>query len=165
MAGRTAIQAVDEAAFRSVMGHYCTGIAVITGQDAEGPAGLAVQSLVSLSLRPPLILFCVQKKSQSWPRIAATGAFCVNILSADQQELCAAFATSGGDKFSGIPWSPGASGSPVLDSHLAYVDCLLHTTHDAGDHVIVVGRALSASASQAQEPLLYYRGDFGLLAG
>jgi 3-hydroxy-9,10-secoandrosta-1,3,5(10)-triene-9,17-dione monooxygenase reductase component len=161
----TGAASLNEPAFRSVMGHYCTGIAVITGRDETGPAGLAVQSLVSVSVRPPLVLFCAQKTSTSWPRIAATGAFCANVLRADQRELCSVFATSGGDKFDGIQWSPGPSGSPILADHLAYVDCLLHATHDAGDHEIVLGRVLSVGASQVHKPLLYYRGDFGLLAG
>ncbi len=152
---------VEPARLRSVMGRFCTGLAVITATDADGPQGMLVQSLTSVSLDPPLVLFCPQKTSTSWPRIRATEAFGVNILSAAQHHLCSVFATSGADKFDGVEWQPHDSGAPVLSGHLAFLGCRIHAVHDAGDHEIVVGLVEDMVASDMDDPLLFYRGRFG----
>lgn len=156
---------VPPSRLRTVMSRFCTGVAVITGADESGPAGLLVQSLVSVSLEPPLVLFCPQKTSRSWPRIAATGRFGVNILSEGQQQLCDAFATSGGDKFRDVAWRPSGTGTPVLDGRLAYVECDVETVHDAGDHEVVLGRVTALHESGLDHPLLFYRGRFGRWGG
>src|ERR1700754_1782980 len=143
------------------MGRFCTGLAVITAADADGPHGMLVQSLTSVSLDPPLVLFCPQKTSTSWPRIRATESFGVNILSAAQHHLCLSFATSGVNKFDGVEWQPHDSGAPVLAGHLAYLDCRIHAVHDAGDHEIVVGLVEDMVSSDMDDPLLFYRGRFG----
>jgi hypothetical protein len=95
---------LDQGEFRRVLGNFASGVAVITapGTDGDGPAGFACQSFASLSLDPPLVVFMVGRTSASWPRIARAGVFCANILGADQQELCRAFAVSGADKFAGV---------------------------------------------------------------
>ncbi|WP_020499062.1 flavin reductase family protein [Sciscionella marina] len=152
---------VDPGRLRTTMSRFCTGVAVITGVDEAGPTGLLVQSLVSVSLDPPLVLFCPQKTSRSWPRIVETGRFGANILSGAQQQLCDTFAVSGGDKFRGVRWHPSRTGTPVLEGHLAYVECRLETVHDAGDHEIVLGRVTDLDESELDDPLLFYRGRFG----
>jgi 3-hydroxy-9,10-secoandrosta-1,3,5(10)-triene-9,17-dione monooxygenase reductase component len=152
---------VDSAHFRSVLGHFATGIAVITGILEGVPAGLTCQSFVSLSLEPPFVAFCPSKKSTSWKRIEQSGAFCANVLTEDQEELSRVFATSGGDKFRGVGWRPGETGSPVLQDVLAHVDCRIEGRHDGGDHLIIVGRVVELDASPRGRPLLAYRGGYG----
>src|SRR5688500_12934202 len=128
------------------MGHFATGVTVITAIDPDGdePVGFTCQAFVSLSLDPPLVLFSPQKQSSTWPRIRSAGAFCVNILGDDQEMLCRAFAASGTDKYRGVGWKPGpATGAPVLQDVLAWAEGRIVAEHDGGDHVIVVGRVLA----------------------
>jgi 3-hydroxy-9,10-secoandrosta-1,3,5(10)-triene-9,17-dione monooxygenase reductase component len=152
----------DHARFREVMGYFCTGVAVVTAMDGAAPVGFTAQSLTSVSLVPPLVLVCPAKTSSTWPRIKQAGAFCANVLGQDQEAVCRAFATSGGDKFQGVGWAPtGATGSPLLHDVLAWVDCRILAEHDAGDHVIVVGRVVDLGVRPDGSPLLFYRGGFG----
>ncbi|GAA1016369.1 monooxygenase [Acrocarpospora pleiomorpha] len=155
---------VDVGTMRSVLGHFCTGVAVITGIDGGEPVGMTVQSLVSASLEPPLILVCPQRTSTSWPRIARGGVFCANILNSAQHALSLKFAKSGGPKFDGVPWRPGRTGAPILESALAHIECDVHSVHEAGDHFIVLGRVVDLAAGGTDGPLLFYRGAFGALA-
>lgn len=134
---------------------------MVTGEDAGGPAGFACQSFASVSLEPPLVLFCVAHTSVSWPRIAATGRFVVNVLAADQREVCAQFATSGVHKFAGVDWSSTAWG-PAIKDCIAEVMCIVQDVHAAGDHDIVVGHAQQLVVPRDDAPLLFFRGDFGL---
>src|SRR5947209_6823412 len=95
----TAAPTIDSARFRQVLGHFCSGIVIVTGMDGDDAVGLTCQSFSSVSLDPPLILFCPANTSSSWPRIRNSGAFAVNILSAEQEDVCRLFATKGADKF------------------------------------------------------------------
>ena len=147
--------------YRTVLGHFCTGITVVTAAGADGPAGFTCQSFSALSLDPPLVLLCPGRTSSSWPRIAAAGAFCVNVLADDQEELCRDFASKKEDKFAGAGWRPGPfTGAPVLQGVLASIECRLETVHDAGDHFIAVGRVLEMQAGTGR-PLLFFRGGYG----
>ena len=121
---------------------------------------MTCQSVVSLSLEPPLVLFCPAKASTSWPRIREAGHFCINILAADQAALSAAFARSGGDKFVGVEWTPGVTGAPVLAGTLAHVECTLEAVHDGGDHDIAVGAVVDLSVRRDAKPLVFFRGAF-----
>ena len=150
----------DVAHFKTVLGHFCTGVTIVTGMAGDEPAGLTAQSFVSVSLDPPLVAFVPAKTSKSWAAIQGSGAFCVNILTEDQEAVCRTFAVSGGDKFSSVGWTPGATGSPVLNDALAWIECRIQSEHDAGDHTIVVGRVVRLDA-QSGTPLLFYRGGFG----
>ena len=156
----------DEAAFRQVLARFATGVVVVTGATPDGPAGLTCQSFSSLSLDPPLVLLSTARSSTTWPRIAATGRFAVNVLAADQQEVSGRFAASGTDKFAGQAWRPGALGNPLLDGALAHVECDIDAVHDGGDHVIVIGRvrALEAPGLDEASPLVYYRSGYHALA-
>jgi 3-hydroxy-9,10-secoandrosta-1,3,5(10)-triene-9,17-dione monooxygenase reductase component len=162
-----ATETFDEAAFRRVLARFATGVVVVTGATEAGPAGLTCQSFSSLSLDPPLVLLSTARSSTTWPRIAATGRFAVNVLAADQQALSTRFAVSGGDKFAGQAWRTGALGNPLLDGAIAHVECDIDATHDGGDHVIVVGRvrALEAPGLDAALPLVYYGSGYRALAG
>ncbi|MEV5828985.1 flavin reductase family protein [Spirillospora sp. NPDC052242] len=151
----------DEAAFRDALGRFASGITVVTSIDDAGrPAGFACRSFASLSLDPPLVLFCVARTSTSWPKMAGTGRFAVNVLAAGQRDVCRAFAVSGGDKFAGLAWTRSPHGTAHLDGALATVDCTVADVHEAGDHLIVVGSVRELDARDGGGPLLYYRGDF-----
>jgi 3-hydroxy-9,10-secoandrosta-1,3,5(10)-triene-9,17-dione monooxygenase reductase component len=148
--------------FRATLGHFASGVVVVTGMTAGLPAGLTCQSFFSLSLDPPLIAIAVGKSSASWPAIAASGAFCANVLAAGQEELGRAFARSGQDKFAGVGWTPALTGSPRLDGALAWVDCQIEAVHETGDHYLVIG-SVSDLGTGGGSPLLYFRGQFNSL--
>jgi 3-hydroxy-9,10-secoandrosta-1,3,5(10)-triene-9,17-dione monooxygenase reductase component len=152
----------DDRALRTAMGNFCTGVVIATGAVDGEPAGFAAQSFVSLSLDPPLVALCPGKNSSSWPKLRDSGSFCINILAADQKSVCDAMAKSGGDKFADIDWQPGVTGSPILAGVLGYVDCVLETEHDAGDHTIAVGRVRDFAILEVNKgPLLFFRGGYG----
>ncbi|WOX24950.1 flavin reductase family protein [Streptomyces solicathayae] len=152
---------------RSALAGFCTGVAVITALDPDGrPVGMAVQSFSSVSLDPPLVCFCPAHTSTTWPAIRAAGRFAVNVLAADQEELCRRFAVTGGDKFAGVRWSPGPNGAPLLDGALATVVCELEDVLDGGDHAIALGRVTSLTAHRDDAaPLLYFRRTYGRVPG
>jgi 3-hydroxy-9,10-secoandrosta-1,3,5(10)-triene-9,17-dione monooxygenase reductase component len=150
--------------FRQVLGHFCTGVTVITTVDAAGPTGFACQSFAALSLDPPLVLFCPGRSSATWPRIAAAGFFCASVLADGQRELARRFGTSGPDKFAGVPWSPSPSGAPILNGALAWIAGTVEAVHAAGDHYVVVGRVTELGGGRPGSPLLFYRGRFDVPA-
>lgn len=149
-------------AMRHVLACFATGVVVITADGAGGPAGMAVSSFTSVSLDPPLVLFCASHTSTTWPVIRAAGHFCANVLAADQEHLARGFAARG-DRYLGVSHRRGASGAPVLDGVHAWVDCEIAAEHDAGDHVVVIGRVLDLGADPARSPLLFYRSSYRLL--
>ena len=152
----------DAGKFRQVLGHFPTGVAVVTGVDAEGkPAGMAVGSFTSVSLDPPLVAFMPDKSSSSWPKFRDSGAFCVNILGAEQESVCRAFAMKGGDKFAELAWRPASSGSPILDGALAWIDCDIDVVHEAGDHYIVIGLVRELDIGTPALPLVFFQGGYG----
>jgi flavin reductase (DIM6/NTAB) family NADH-FMN oxidoreductase RutF len=154
---------IDAARYRTVLGHFVTGVTVITAIDPSdgAPAGLAANSFTSVSLDPPLVAFCAAYASSTWPRIQVAGKFCVNILGEAQEDLCRVMASKGGDKFAGVGWSPSRMGSPVLEGALAYIDCTIESEHPAGDHVIVVGRVHELGLEDEGRPLAFFRGGYG----
>ncbi len=157
---------IAPAEFRRVLGHFASGVTVVTARDTDGPTGFACQSFASLSLDPPLVTFMVARTSTTWPRIARAGVFCVNILGAEQGALCRGFAVSGADKFAGVAYGEApATGSPLLDSVPAWIDCRVHAVHTGGDHLIVVGRVEALGSEGDGEPLLFHRGAFGRFSG
>jgi len=152
----------DEASYRTVLGHFATGVTIITAMDGDTPTGLSANSFSSVSLDPPLVLFCAAKASSTWPKIQSAGVFTVNILNEHQEDVCRVFATKGADRFSRIGYRPASgTGSPILHDSLAYIDCRIEAEHDAGDHVIVVGRVLELGVLSDHGPLLFYRGGYG----
>jgi flavin reductase (DIM6/NTAB) family NADH-FMN oxidoreductase RutF len=156
--------AFDSSRFRHVLGHFATGVAVITAVAPSGPVGMAVSSFTSVSLEPPLVAFLPDKSSTSWPKIRGAGVFCVNILSAGQEELCAQFARKGIDKFAGVPWRPAPSGAPILEGGMAWIDCELTQTFESGDHFIAIGRVVQLEAAEYGVPLVFFQGGYGHFA-
>lgn len=153
----------DAASFRETLGHFATGVTIITAIDDGEPVGMAANSFTSVSLDPPLVLFCAAKSSTTWPRIRNARQFTVNILDEHQEELCRLFAQKGADRFGQVEWHRSAAGSPVLGDVHAYIDCEAWAEYEGGDHVIVVGRVLELGVSADAGPLLFYRGDYGRL--
>ncbi len=154
--------------FRRVLGHFATGVTVVTTWDAEGqPAGLTASSVTSVSLNPPLVLVCVAHTSQSYPAFRAHGRFAINILHSDHEHLARRFAETGGgaEKFEGTPYRQGALGLPILKDALAELECTIVHAYPGGDHTIFVGRVEAADCrgDTGLEPLLYYRGRFNRL--
>ncbi|MPY80741.1 MAG: hypothetical protein GEV04_20325 [Actinophytocola sp.] len=150
----------DTTDFKSVLGRFCTGVTVITAVAGDEPVGFTCQSFAALSLDPPYVCFCPGKTSSSWPRIRGVGRFCVNILAADQEDLCRGFAASGADKFDGVRWVPSPNGSPLLTGSMAWIDCALDREVDGGDHTIAIARVTDLSERRDAPPLLFYRAAF-----
>jgi 3-hydroxy-9,10-secoandrosta-1,3,5(10)-triene-9,17-dione monooxygenase reductase component len=154
---------VDPRVLREVLGHFASGVTVVTADTADGPIGFTCQSFSSLSLDPPLVVFAPARTSRTWPRLRDIGHFCVNVLAEDQTALSQNFARSGADKFAGVPWTRSRLGSPVLEDVVAWIDCELWAEYDGGDHTIVAGRVLDLGADPGRRPLLFHRGSYGLL--
>ncbi|MEV0847811.1 flavin reductase family protein [Streptomyces sp. NPDC049954] len=155
-------QTFDGRQFRNALGHFASGVTIVTAATREGAVGFTCQSFTSLSLEPPMVALAPGKSSTSWPRIREAGSFCVNVLADTQEDLCRAFAASGTDKFAGVTWTPGPSGAPRLPGALAHIECALTEAYDAGDHELVIGAVRDIETHHGQ-PLLFYRGGFNRL--
>ena len=142
----------DEASYRTVLGHFATGVTIITAMSDGQPIGVSANSFTSVSLDPPLVLFCASKESTTWPKIEAAGKFTVNILNEHQEDVCRVFATKGADRF---------NGSPILHDALAYIDCTIKDQYEGGDHLIVVGLVQELGVLGDEGPLIFYRGGYG----
>jgi 3-hydroxy-9,10-secoandrosta-1,3,5(10)-triene-9,17-dione monooxygenase reductase component len=151
----------DSGRFRHVLGHFPTGVTVVTATLDGSPQGLTIGSFTSVSLEPPLVLFCAAKSSSTWEKMQPLESFAANILGEDDEELCRLFATKGADRFRHLAWSEYRTGSPVIHGALAFVDCRTEATYDAGDHVIIVGRVMELGYATEGKPLLFYRGGYG----
>jgi 3-hydroxy-9,10-secoandrosta-1,3,5(10)-triene-9,17-dione monooxygenase reductase component len=151
----------DPERYRQVLGHFCTGITIITGVDDGAPVGFSCQSFAALSLEPPLVLFCPARTSTTWPKIERAQFFCANILSAEQRNLASLFGRSNPDRFDGVGWAPNTAGSPVIHDVLTWAGCKVEAVHPAGDHFIVIGRVLELGDCGPGRPLLFYRGRYG----
>ncbi len=140
--------------FRTVLGHFATGVTIITAIDDGEPAGVAANSFTSVSVDPPLVLFCVGRTSTTWPRIERARRFAVNILGEHQEELSRLFATKGADRFGQTDWHVGIG-----------LDCDFWAEYDGGDHIIVVGRVLDLGVTHHAGPLVFFRGEYMRLTG
>jgi flavin reductase (DIM6/NTAB) family NADH-FMN oxidoreductase RutF len=152
--------------FRRLLGHFASGVTVVTTRDSEGrPAGLTASAFTSVSLTPPMILVCVAQNAQSYEALRNADRFAVNILGQGQESLSNRFATkssSAAEKFEGVGCTAGILGLPILDGALAHLECTTVHAYPGGDHTIFVGQ-IEAGASHdgaAAEPLLYYRGRY-----
>jgi flavin reductase (DIM6/NTAB) family NADH-FMN oxidoreductase RutF len=147
------------------MGQFATGVTIITTRDDTGrPYGLTANAFTSLSLDPPLVLICIDRKAETFSHFYTARAFVVNILTEEQTDLSTRFAKSGGFKFEGLPYETNASGVPILDGTLAHLECALTATHEAGDHVIHVGQ-VENFAIRGGRPLLFFQGRYRQLTG
>jgi flavin reductase (DIM6/NTAB) family NADH-FMN oxidoreductase RutF len=159
---------ITPAELRHVMGHFATGVTVITSVGTDGrPVGTTANAVSSLSLDPPLLLACFDRSSQTLAAIAAHRAFAVNILAAPQEKLSASFARRGpAADWDGVPHWPGLTGSPRLHGVLAILECTLEHRLPGGDHEIVVGRVRHAQTGDGEAaPLLFWRGRYVSLDG
>lgn len=151
---------IDKNELRRVMGHFATGVTVITALRKSGEMhGLTANAFTSVSLVPPLLLVCVDKNAESYPCFDETRVFTVNILAHDQEALSRKFAVSGGEKFQGVAYHTGANGAPILDGALAYVECKVVQAFDGGDHTIYLGEIEQAEAREGK-PLMFFRGGY-----
>ena len=151
---------VDPARFRSVMGHFATGVTVVTATTADGPVGMTANAVCSLSLDPLLLLVAFDNEARTLPAVRATGRFGVNVLAAGQEELARLFASKRpeSEKFAGVPHTVH-DGIPVIEDALAWVGCRLERLIPGGDHTIGIG-AVEAAEAGLGEPLLWFRGSY-----
>ncbi len=153
---------IDPALFRETLGHYPTGVAVVTGMAADGsPAGMVVGTFSSVSLDPPLIAFFPARSSGSFAHLRTAKTFAVNVLAADQEQLCRQIATGGAAKFDGVRWQPGPLGAPILEDAVSWLECTFEQILDAGDHFIVLGRVHELAVARSTLPLLFFQGGYG----
>jgi 3-hydroxy-9,10-secoandrosta-1,3,5(10)-triene-9,17-dione monooxygenase reductase component len=161
MEDRMSDEDFDSSEFRRVLGHFPTGVTVVTAETEDGPAGMAIGSFSSVSLDPPLVMFCPGRDSASWAQMSTSDSFCVNVLGDDQKALSDLFASRIDDKFNGVATRTEATGSPVIEGALAWIDCENYAIHDGGDHDIVVGRVVALGTDAAGGPLLFFKGGYG----
>lgn len=156
---------LDGRHFRAVLGHFPTGVTIVTGIADGRPIGFTIGSFTSISLDPPLVGFLAMHDSDTWTAMGHTNGFCVNVLRNTQADLCWRFSRQGNEdlRFEGLTWEPApATGSPVLDGVGAWIDCAIERTVTLGDHELVVGavRALDHH-SETHVPLVFYKGALG----
>jgi flavin reductase (DIM6/NTAB) family NADH-FMN oxidoreductase RutF len=159
-------RSVDATSLRHVMGHFATGVAVVTAVDDHGqPVGTTVNAITSVSLEPPLVLVCLGLTSTTLRAVRERAAFAINVLGADHGHLASGFARRGALK----PWrmarhQPGSTGTPRLEGVLAGLECRVEHRLPLGDHELVVGRVIAAEVGrEAAEPLVFYRGTYSSL--
>jgi flavin reductase (DIM6/NTAB) family NADH-FMN oxidoreductase RutF len=160
MPNSTETPAFDRVTFRRVLGCFATGVTIVTSLQEDGPpCGLTANSFTSVSLDPPLVLVCLDARSNSLVAIRHSGAFAVNILGESQRDLSGRFASKQPDKFGDGAWSRAVTGAPTLDGALAWLDCRVEQSFTVGDHEIVIGRVV-ALGENAGSPLGYFRGGY-----
>ena len=155
----------DEASFRTVLGHFATGVTIITAMNGNEPVGVSANAFTSVSLDPPLVLFCVGKATKTGQIIHSAKGFAVNILRQEQQDLSTYFA--GGwthplpPAFTFVPWE----GGPRLDGCAAAIGCSIHAIHEGGDHWIVVGEVRELHRTACKSPLVFHGSRYANLGG
>ena len=151
---------IDKQEFRRVLGHFAAGVTIVTTVGDDGtPYGLTATAFTSVSLDPPLVLVCVDKRAESHPHFHTSRVFAVNFLATDHEHLSRRFAVSGGDKFGDLSVSTGLTGAPILRDALGYLECRTVEIIEGGDHTIFLGQVEAADAREG-EPLLYFRGGY-----
>ena len=154
--------AVDRQDLRDALASFATGIAIVTSIDDSGtPVGVTINSFSSVSMNPPLVLFCLDRKAFSLPTFLGAGHFAINILEVSQDELAHRFATPLADKWAGVRWVAGAGGVPLLPGCVASLECRRYNVLEGGDHLIILGEVTAATSHPDREALLYKRGLYG----
>jgi len=152
---------VNQKTFRDICGSFATGVTVVTGRLDDGsPIGVTVNSFSSVSLDPPLVLFCLDKKALSFDAFSMVKYFAFNILSEEQKEYSNKFSTQSPNKFEGVDYSESTNGVPLLKDCLGLVECQMHAVHEGGDHQIIVGKVINITAGEAERPLIYYQSKY-----
>lgn len=155
----------DQKAFRNALGAYATGITVITASSEKGhPVGLTANSFTSVSLDPPLVLWCLANSAESYNDFVKADYFSVHVLHKAQQSVSEIFATRNGKKFDEVPWKKGDEGTPVLNEFLECFHCRKEQLYEGGDHVILLGEVVRLETRNEDAPLLYHQGQYNFLA-
>jgi flavin reductase (DIM6/NTAB) family NADH-FMN oxidoreductase RutF/DNA-binding IclR family transcriptional regulator len=152
---------IEASVYREVMGHYPTGVAVVTGFEGERPIGMVVGTFSAVSLEPPLVAFMPTVSSGTYARLASSPAYCINVLAHDQLELCRRMAVPRDDKFDGVEWSVSELGAPVLADAVAHIHCTMQSALPAGDHLIVLCEVHAMEVTRPVTPLLFFQGGYG----
>nr|WP_315243034.1 flavin reductase family protein [uncultured Albidiferax sp.] len=156
---------VDPRLLRRAFGSFATGVTIVTTTDADGqPVGLTANSFTSVSLDPPLVLFCLDKRSSNLENFQSAAVFGINVLGCDQQDVSTRFVQHGEDRFKGLDWALREPGVPVIDGATATFECETYTTLDAGDHLVFVGRVKRFEFEPQRDPLLYFQGRYRHIA-
>ncbi len=151
---------IEQHHFRRVCSKYATGITIVTVLDSRGAHhGLTVNSFTSVSLSPPLVLFCLDRQTAILNHFSMETRFAVNVLDEEQKDISSCFARSGHDRFEGVAWRPGDTGAPVLPGVLATLECGVTQMVEAGDHIVVIGEALHATWRDGR-PLIYFNSSY-----
>jgi len=153
--------------FRQVMRHWASGVTVITTRRKGGIHGMTASSFSSVSLKPPLVLVCVDRRNRTHEHVQEQGCFAIHILAEHQQELsrrCAGAHGETGNELRDVPYREGRSGAPILEECLAHVECRLVHSYEGGDHTIFVGEIIDSGAHEGARPLLYFDGGYRQLA-
>jgi flavin reductase (DIM6/NTAB) family NADH-FMN oxidoreductase RutF/DNA-binding MarR family transcriptional regulator len=162
LAGVEALSPFDERAFRQCLGEFATGVTVITAQVGDQRVGVTANSFTSLSLDPPLVLWSISKQSRSFAAFEAATHFVINVLAVDQIGVSQRFSSLSTDKFTGIPWSMGRTGAPVLDGVVAAIECRRYASYEGGDHLIIVGQVEHFARFEGKA-LLFLQGRYGIV--
>ena len=148
--------AIDEARFRQALGYFASGVTVVTTTHEGRNYGLTVSSFSSLSLRPPLVVVCIDQGVSSYSALTQASGFTINILEKGQEHVSRKFGAPEEEKFSGVAWHPGSLGHPLIEGALASIECRQHALLPGGDHTIFVGEVVEATLGDGS-PLLYFR--------
>lgn len=154
---------IDPEQFRKTLAQFVSGVTVVTCESGGTRHGITVSAFCSLSLDPPLILVCIEKRVTAHDAIASAGHFAVNVLAEDQEEISARFASRVEDRFEDVPVRPGSLGDPLIEGALATIECRVHEQWPGGDHTIFIGEIIASDLGE-DDPLLYFRGDYRRLA-
>ena len=156
---------IDQTRFRSVLGLFATGVTIVTGMtENKTPVGLTVNAFTSLSLSPPLVLFCLDKKTASIDAFDRGNGFALNMLNEDQKNLSVIFSTKVEDRFAEVDHTFWDTGVPILNGCLANLECKIESIHSGGDHLIIVGLVERLQQSKNGRPLLYFEGDYAQIS-
>ena len=157
---------IDRHLFKSVLRRWASGVTIVTTRVGDQLAGMTASAFSSVSLDPPLVLVCIEKKAHTLPWLQESGIFAVNVLAAGQHDLSSRFATTGNEaqRFDGLVCRSGPTGAPWLPDTLAVLDCRVAAAHDAGDHFIYVGSVEAAEFAESRDPLLHYDAEYRALA-
>ncbi len=150
---------VADTEFKLALSHFVSGVTVVTTEADGRPYGMTVASFASLSLHPPLVLVCIEKNVKTHDAIAAAGKFGVSILSQEQTDISAKFASRSDDKFAGVDVTRGELGVPLIAGSLTTLECTLRETLPGGDHTIYLGEVVDAQTREGI-PLLYFRSGY-----
>jgi 3-hydroxy-9,10-secoandrosta-1,3,5(10)-triene-9,17-dione monooxygenase reductase component len=156
-------EVLETGELRDALGRYATGVALVTAALDGQPTGLIVNSLTSVSLEPPLISFCPSRSSITWSRMRRARQFAVNVLGQHHEDFVARATPPGSDRFTGVAWTPGRGGAPLLTDALASLECEVAAEHPGGDHWIVIGRVHDLRVTPTTDPLIFFNGAFHAL--